>query len=86
MLKSDSKRRRPGGPLPDAELWEFRVDQSTMGERGVRDPKGKYYSFDDGETFSMDRVPGTRERKLFIKTRDGRKIPVNEWVIEKEME
>ena len=47
------ERPTPGGEINRDTLWEPRVDQATMKEVGVRDPKGNFHRFNNGEKFAL---------------------------------
>ena len=76
----ENESKRPGGELPDWQLYQVRVDQETGKEKGVDTPDGVFYPFNNGERFVQE---GT-EREPFIINKDGNKIRFEDW--EKEQE
>ena len=78
------EKKLPGGPLADHYLFEQRVEIGTNKPVGVRDPKGNYYRFGDGEQLVQTQRADSNVRGSFIRIKkdDGgtKDIPFETWV------
>jgi len=72
----------PGGPVPESEFWEPRLQQSTEGqlkEIGVRTPEEEYFNFEHGEKFAMVREKEGDARQPVVRLHDGREVSFETW-------
>lgn len=70
---------RPGGPLPQWNLFEDRMALATTGavSVGTRTSDGRYHSFNNGE--QMVYVRQGSDRVPMVRLNDGREVSFNVW-------
>lgn len=80
--------RRPGGPLPESHLFDLKVVKTSSGlkQYGVTTPRGRFYPFLKGETFSLVREEKGKDRQPFIVRTNGVNIRFEDWVRELEVQ
>ncbi len=69
----------PGGEIPKNGQWHAGVITADRQETGVTAPDGKFYKFNDGETFALIKDTKSSERMPFIIDKNGNEIPFENW-------
>ncbi|MBU0598225.1 hypothetical protein KKF61_04525 [Patescibacteria group bacterium] len=86
---SEKLQHNPESPIdtkPRYQMWESRVDQSTMEEVGVYDPDRNYHELAKGDSFSVIRDRENNHWTAKITHKDGKETILEEGKIIEDKE